>query len=118
MHALHYEKVNQQDAYLSIIKAECDAAVAQSAYFQKQAAQNPFNKDAILQNASEWILKRELILASSTFEWECWAVKNRKYVDASCHLALCAMREGYELPADSVEEAVLVVNDYLVNGGK
>ena len=118
VHALHYEKVNLQNVYPSITKAECDAAVAQSAYFQKQAAQNPFNKDAILQNASEWILKRELILASSAFEWECWAVKNRKFVDASCHLALCAILEGYESPADNVEETVLIVNDYLMNGGK
>lgn len=115
LHALQYEKANQQNAYVSLTKEDCDTAVAQSSYYQKQAAQNPFNKDAVLKNAAEWILKREPILAPSKFEWEHWAIKNEKFVDAACHLALSAIREGYEDPATDTEAAVLIVNHYLTN---
>lgn len=116
LRAYHYDNSGKDAGeYNSITETECYDVVSLSAHYKKVLESNPFEKEGIIRNAAEYILKSKIMLASYEFQWDYWAVQNNKFVDAACFFAWEKISTECQETADNVEDIALIIHAYLKN---
>lgn len=115
LRAMHFEQFGTaEDGYVSITAEDCTNAVLNSKYYQKQIAETPYYKDSIVTCGAKAILETKPIYSTHDWTWDCWAIKNPRFVDAACHKLWKQLSSGSEnADTKNVEEAVLVINEYV-----
>jgi len=119
LRAFHYKKSDKtSENYVSITLTDCKDVITQSETYQEKINDNPFDKESILNNASEAILECNIILAPSKIEWLHWAIQDTKLVDAACFFAWERVSSEYEDIADNVEDVACMLHNYIENNAE
>ena len=120
LRALNFNELGKYlSEYTSITKEDCYNAVINSPTYKKDMEKSPFEKDSIINRATEKMFESSFIDKPSDFNWfnwRGWAIKDVRFVDAACYCTWKAIGKTYE-DGDTAELEFIVsmIADFVVN---
>ncbi|MBQ8731337.1 MAG: hypothetical protein IJY82_00715 [Oscillospiraceae bacterium] len=120
LRAFHYQdSQDREENYTSITIEDCRDAVKNSAFYQEEFGEDPFEeefeKENKLQQAAKCILESNLIFSSRNYTWKYWAIQQPEFMDAACFYAWEKIADEMGEGAETIEAASDLIYNYIEN---
>lgn len=115
LHAINFlNNIKNGGQYTTVTQQDCRNVVLNSAQIQREIEQDPLAKDIIINSYTQDIFDTCLLFNQTCMEWQHWAYKDVRFVDAACCYAFLEIKKHYEAEELTPEMAARMINDYAV----